>query len=83
MVFLKVLSVIALIGSTGWLIADPDWEPALAVVGATATLVSVFVVDKQRPKPPHQQRQTVSTGSTGIQAGGDVNIGDLGGKKDA
>ncbi|MFZ5823629.1 MAG: hypothetical protein ACOY94_04760 [Bacillota bacterium] len=82
MVFIKLLAVVALIGSTAWFASDPDFEPALAVVGSISALVTAFMVEKRTLRPP-QQRQTVSKSSFGIQAGGDVNIGDRRGDKDA
>jgi hypothetical protein len=81
MVFMKFLAAFALIGSITWVIASPGFEPALAVVGSLSTLVAMFVRDKR--KAQRTQQQSVSKSSVGVQAGGNVNIGDVGGDKHA
>jgi hypothetical protein len=78
----KFLAVVALIGSIAWLISAPGFEPALALIGSLSALVSAFVVEK-RSKRLSQQNQFVSKSSIGIQAGGDVSIGDINGDKHA
>jgi hypothetical protein len=82
MAYVKVLAVIALLGSIGWVIVDPGFEPGLAVVGSISALVSAFLVEK-RNASRREQRQSVSNSSIGVQAGGDVNIGNIGRDKDA
>jgi hypothetical protein len=77
MAYIKFLAAVALIGSVAWVIADPGFEPALAVVGSISALVSVFLVQKRLSKRA-PQHQSVSQSSIGVQAGGDVNIGDIG-----
>ncbi|MEX0804236.1 MAG: hypothetical protein WD688_13105 [Candidatus Binatia bacterium] len=74
--YVKILAMIGLVGAIAWLVADPGFEPALAVVAAISALVSAFVVERRLRRQP-QQHQSVSKSSTGIQAGGDVNIGNL------
>ena len=80
MVYVKFLAAIALIGSIAWVIADPGFESALAVVGSISALVSAFLVERQNAQRA-QQQQSVSKSSIGVQAGGDVNIGNIGGDK--
>lgn len=80
MVYVKLLAAIALIGSIAWVIADPGFEPGLAVVGSLSALVSVFLVAKRNARRA-QQHQSVSKSSIGVQAGGNVNIGTIGGDK--
>ena len=82
MAYLKVLAAIALIGSIGWVIADPGFEPALAVVGSISALVSAFLVEKRNARRA-QQHQSVSNSSIGVQAGKDVSIGSIGRDKHA
>jgi hypothetical protein len=82
MAYVKFLAAIALIGSIAWVIADPGFEPALAVVGSISALVSAFLVEKRNARRA-QQHQSVSKSSIGVQAGGDVSMGDIGGDKDA
>ena len=82
MAYVKVLAAIALLGSIGWAIVDPGFEPALAVVGSVSALVSAFLVEKRNARRANQ-RQSVSNSSIGVQAGRDVNIGRTGPDKDA
>lgn len=74
---IKFLAVVALIGSIAWLVSAPGFEPALALVGSMSALVSAFVVEKRSKRLARQQHQSVSKSSMGIQAGGDVSIGDI------
>jgi hypothetical protein len=80
MAYIKFFSVITLIGSIAWLVSGPGFEPALAVVGSISALISAFVVEK-RSTQRAQQHQSVSKTSIGVQAGGDVSIGNIGGDK--
>lgn len=87
MPIMKVLAWLGLIGSAAWLYFAPDFEPVLAVLGSMSTLIALYFVENRRDKgqksQPSKQHQTVSRSSVGIQAGGDVTVGDIGGKKDA
>lgn len=74
MVFVKYFTVIALLGSIAWVIAEPGFESSLAVVGSLSALGSAFIAEKRKVWHA-QQHQTVSQSSVGIQAGGDVSIG--------
>jgi hypothetical protein len=76
MLYVKLLSTIVLLGSIAWVIADPGFEPALAVVGSMSALVSAFLVEKRNARRA-QQHQSVSKSSVGVQAGGDVSIGNI------
>jgi hypothetical protein len=80
MIYVKLLAAIALIGSIAWVIADPGFESALAVVGSISTLVSAFLIEKRNTRRV-QQHQSVSKSSIGMQTGGDVSIGNIGGDK--
>ena len=79
MVYLKFLAVAALIGAIAWTIYEPGFEPALAIVGALSTLLSLLIVERRKNKNA-AQNQSISTSSVGIQAGGDINIGSIGAK---
>lgn len=76
LLIIKLLSGIALIGSVAWLIAAPDYEPAIAVVTSLAALIAAFVSSK-KVNPNPDQTQTVTSGGIGIQAGGSINTGDI------
>jgi len=80
MIYLKFLSIIALIGSVAWVIADPGFEPAIAIVGSISALVSAFLFEQRKARRA-QQHQSVSKTSVGVQAGRDVNIGSISGDK--
>lgn len=76
MLYIKLLTAIVLLGSIAWVIADPGFEPALAVVGSISALISAFLVEKRNARRA-QQHQSVSKSSIGVQAGGDVRIGNI------
>ena len=80
MIYIKILAVLALIGSIVWFIVDPGFEPALSIILSLSSLISALIVEK-RISHRLQQKQVISKSSTGIQAGGDVNIGNIRGDK--
>ena len=80
MTYVIILAVIALIGSIAWVIVSPGFDSGLAVIGSMSALVSSVIVQK-RTAFRAKQHQSVSKSSIGVQAGGDVSIGDIGGEK--
>lgn len=82
MIYVKILSVIALIASIAWFIYYPGFEPGLTIIVSLSALISEFLIEK-RKEPRGQQKQSVSKSSVGIQAGGNVNIGKVGDDKNA
>lgn len=74
MIVIKILSIIAFIGSVLWTIADPGYEPALAMIASLTAFITNFICEK-RKDTAYTQRQKVSGQGFGIQAGGDVNLG--------
>lgn len=82
MIYMKFIAAIALLGSIAWVIADPGFEPGLAVVGSLSALISAFLMEKRNAQCA-QQHQSVSQSSIGVQAGGDVNIGNIRASKHA
>lgn len=81
MVYLKLLAAVSLLGTIAWVIVDPGFDSSLAAVGSISALVGLFVVDRKK-KGESTQEQVVSNRSVGIQAGGDVNIGNFNRKND-
>lgn len=82
MLVIKILSIAAFIGSVLWFLAIPSFEPAVAAIGSLSTLISVLII-QGRKSSSAKQKQSVSKSSIGIQAGGDINIGDHGENKNA
>lgn len=76
MPIIKLLSVVALIGSIAWMVADPDYEPALAIIASLSTLIANFIIEKRKDATLNQ-RQEVTGNGVGVQAGGDVTVGDI------
>ncbi len=76
MPIIKFLSVVALLGSIAWMVAAPDYEPALAIVASLSTLIANLIIEKRKDATVNQ-RQKVTGNGVGIQAGGDVTVGDI------
>jgi hypothetical protein len=71
--FIKILSAVAFFGSITWLIKQPDYEPAIAVVTSMSAFLGAWFLEK-KSKPAISLKQSVSKNAVGIQAGGNVNI---------
>lgn len=82
MAYLKFLAVIALVASIAWFVVHPGFHPALSALGSLSALVSAFLVEKRNARRA-RQIQSVSQSSVGVQAGGDVSIGNVGIDKNA
>jgi hypothetical protein len=82
MVYVKILAVIALIGSIAWMVVSPGFEPALAIVASISALVTSLLVQRRTTRRA-QQHQSISGSSIGIQGGRDVSVGDIGRDKHA
>lgn len=76
MPIIKFLSVVALLGAIAWMVAAPDYEPALAIVASLSTLIANFIIEK-RKNATLNQRQKITGDGVGIQAGGDVSVGNI------
>jgi hypothetical protein len=76
MLILKLLSIAALIGSVAWFIHAPDYEPAVASITALSASIAAFVVDRKQRRET-LMHQSVAGGSVGIQAGGNVSMGNV------
>lgn len=75
MLIIKILSGLAFVGSVLWFIAQPDYEPFIAVVTSLSAFIASWLGD--RMKRQANQNQTVGENGIGIQAGGDVRAGNL------
>ena len=76
MLIIKILSLLAFIGSVAWFIAQRDYEPAIATVTSLMAFIAAWFGDK-RLKRQANQNQTVSRSGIGIQACGDVTVGSI------
>lgn len=70
---LKLITALGLSIAIAWLYIDPKFDSAVATATALAALIALFVIPTKKKQSPNQS-QTVTERSTGIQAGGDVNI---------
>lgn len=77
MLIIKLLAGAALLGSIAWAVAAPDYEPVIAMITSLSALIAAFVSDKRR-EASTRQRQLVSGSGVGIQAGGDISVGNIG-----
>lgn len=73
---IKILSALAFIGSIFWFIAEPDYEPAIVAISSLSGFIILWVQGKKTQITP-LQNQTVAENGFGIQAGGDVNVGNV------
>lgn len=76
MLIIKLLSGLAFIGSVVWFIAQRDYEPAIAIVTSLSTFIAAWFGGKKLKRQANQN-QTVSKNGIGIQAGGDVSMGNI------
>ncbi len=76
MLLVKILSGLVLIGSVAWFIAQPDYEPAIAIVTSLSAFIAAWLSDRKL-KQFANQNQTVGENGIGIQASGDVSTGNL------
>lgn len=72
----KFLSSVALIASIAWSINSPGYEPAIAIVTSLMALVASWR-SSEKSKHRADQNQVIGKQGFGIQAGGDVKIGDI------
>jgi hypothetical protein len=68
----QIASFVALLLSTAWVIYKPGFDSAVAVAAALAALLSAFFLKKSDTPP--MQKQDVSGGGVGIQAGRDAKV---------
>ncbi len=73
---IKLLSAISFIGSVVWFIAQRDYEPAIAIVTSLSAFIAAWFGDKKL-KQKATQNQNIGKNGIGIQAGGDVSLGNI------
>lgn len=82
MLIIKILAVIAFFGSIAWAIAAPDYESVIAMFTSLSTLIAAFVYQKKQVKN-QTQKQSISENGFGLQAGGDLNVGNINTSKES
>lgn len=76
MFFVKLLTWIAFFACIAWFLADPGFEPGIAIITTLCTLIGIWL--SGRPSSGRtSQRQAVGQGGVGIQAGGDAHVGNI------
>lgn len=81
MLIIKLLSGLIFIGSVAWFIATPDYEPAIASITSLSALIAIFFGEK-RANRRATQSQSVAENAIGIQAGGNVKVGNIHANRD-
>lgn len=71
---IRVVSLIALLLSIAWLVYRPAFDSGVATISALAALLSTFMLKKSPIGSGAKQSQKISSGSIGVQAGGNVHI---------
>ncbi|MCP4261230.1 MAG: hypothetical protein GY938_18925 [Ketobacter sp.] len=72
----KLITVLSFLCTAAWFYFQPGWDSAAAAAAAGATMLGAFVV--KRNGSITEQKQKVSGNGVGIQAGGDVSVGNIG-----
>lgn len=71
---LILINTIALIGAILWFLNDRGWEPLVTSLTLSATIMGLLFSRNKKKDNPVIMKQKVKNNSTGIQAGGDINI---------
>ena len=70
---LKIAALVALLVSVVWLFFRPDFDSLAAVAAALVAFIAALLMKKETTAS-HSQKQVVSNGAIGIQAGRDANV---------
>lgn len=70
---LKITAFLALLVSVAWLLFRPGFDSLVAVAAAVVAFIAALLMKKESAAS-HSQRQTVTDGAVGIQAGRDANV---------
>ncbi|MBI3711579.1 MAG: hypothetical protein HY253_01245 [Burkholderiales bacterium] len=76
MIAIKILTISALLGSIAWMVHSPDYEPAVASITSLSACIAAFIVDRKRQNSA-ALHQSVTKGSIGVQAGGNISLGNI------
>lgn len=75
----KILCVIGVLASAAWVLTKPGFDSSLSLITTLVALAGCFVVERRKRRSP-AQHQSISGSSVGIQAGGDVHVGNISNK---
>lgn len=77
MIFIfRLITTLGLLIAITWLCVDPKFDSAFATAIALAAVIALFITAKKIKRSPSQS-QVVTNNSSGIQAGGNVNMGSV------
>jgi hypothetical protein len=71
----KISTFIAFLACVVWAIAKPGYDSIIAAIVGLAAFIGAFYASSSAK--PVTQNQTVHSGGVGIQAGGNVEVGDI------
>lgn len=74
MLIIKLISGLACIGSVAWFLARPDYDSAITIATSLTAFIAAWLGDKKL-KRRSRQNQNVSKNGIGIQAGGNISMG--------
>lgn len=74
-VTLKVTALVALLLSLAWLLFRPGFDSLVAAAAALVAFIAALLMKKESTAG-HPQKQVVTDGAIGIQAGRDANVTD-------
>jgi hypothetical protein len=70
---LKITALVALLVSVAWLYSRPGFDSLAAVAAALVAFIAALLMKKEQTAG-HSQKQVVTDGAVGIQAGRDANV---------
>lgn len=69
---MRVLAWMGIIVAVGWCYFAPGFEPVTVLIGSVIVLAGMYLREPKRSGASLRQRQAVSGGSVGVQAGRDA-----------
>ncbi|MES1998926.1 MAG: hypothetical protein V4446_06410 [Pseudomonadota bacterium] len=72
----RLITTLGLLIAITWLYVDPKFDSVFATAIALAAVIALFITTKKMKRLPSQS-QVVTNNSSGIQAGGNVNMGSV------
>lgn len=77
MIFIfRLITILGLLIAITWLFIEPKFDSVFATAIALAAVIALFITTNKMKRSPSQS-QVVTNNSSGIQAGGNVNMGSV------